>query len=479
MFSNSVINFLGKALDSFNSVGESIVFFNLLSIFGINDIKLPLVIGILLFGCVFYTIKLRFINIFKLKYATKILLNSESDHKNNKSTGKQESISSLKALSVSIAGAAGLGNIAGVAAAITVGGIGSIFWMLIAALMCMPLRFAEVFLGHYYRIKNGNEFLGGPAYYITSGLKEIGWAKIGKVVAVIYAVMFCFSTIGGPSSFQINQVSQSLATNFGFGLIGRAWSSLVIVVLVGIVITGGVKRIGSVISKILPVMICVYFISCLYIIFINYQALPKTICSILSAAFSSPSSLYGGFIGAAVIAFQRIIVANETGFGTAATIHSNSSNNDSIKEGFVSMASPIIDTIFVCFITGIVIVITDSYNPNLQGIDMLITAFRQENEWMKYIISAMTPIMAMNLMIAWSYYGIKNIKFLFGDSKLAKYSFIAIFLLAGLSGGLITNFMAVIKLTDILVLSLVIPNVTAVVLLNKKVLEKYKKYNNK
>ncbi|MCA9722688.1 MAG: alanine:cation symporter family protein, partial [Gemmatimonadetes bacterium] len=259
----------------------------------------------------------------------------------------------------------GLGNIAGVAIAVSIGGPGATFWMIIAGLIGMSAKFSECTLGQKYReVRSDGHVMGGAMYYLSNGLGELGWGKLGRVLAVLFAVLCIGGSLGGGNTFQVSQSMGALQESMPF-LVAYPWVyGLVLSVLVGVVIIGGIRRIADVADKIVPSMVGVYVLAALYILFDNMAHVPAAFGEIVNGAFS-PGAAYGGIIGVLVQGFRRAAFSNEAGAGSAAIAHSAARTPYAVREGIVALLEPFIDTVVVCTMTALVIVITGSYaNPD-------------------------------------------------------------------------------------------------------------------
>lgn len=469
---HQTVSFFISLIDSVSSAFRSVVFANVLAPFGVTGYSLPFIVFVLLFGSIFFTIRLGFVNIRCAVHATKLLLDSGGGH-GGSSEKDGDKISPLKALFVALGGAAGLGNISGVSIAIAAGGPGAAFWMCMTPLITMPLRFAEVFLCHKYRIPKGSGFIGGPCQYMKIAFKELGWAKFGVFLSFSYAILLFIASFGGGCSFQMNQVVQVLAANIDVLHNHDIAIASVMTVIIAVVIFGGVKRIANFISSVVPTMISVYFLSCVVVMIANYQRVWPSLLLIWDSAFKL-QSVYGSILGVFTLGFTRIIIANETGLGTAGIIHSNSSNTVSAKEAMISMASPFIDTFFVCIMSALVVIVTGVYQGNYAGIVMTTKAFSTVSPWFHYIVIAMVPFMGLNVLIAWSYYGLRNWQY-FAGVKLDKV-YLFLYIMAAFVGGIVSDVSVIIRLADVVNTSVAIPNVIAVVLLSGMVVKGLNRY---
>ncbi|MCC6137281.1 MAG: amino acid carrier protein, partial [Bdellovibrionaceae bacterium] len=355
-------DFANSLFGSVNSVLSSVFFANVL--FFTDGAKLPLAVAWLTVGAVFLTFKMRFANIRYFKHAILLTLGK---YDNAKSKGE---VSHFKALATALSATVGLGTIAGVTIAISTGGPGATFWIVIAGLIGMSSKFAECTLAQMYRQtgKDGH-VLGGPMLYLKAGFAERGWARTGKALAVIFAVLCMFGAYGGGGSFQMNQSMNAIAEIFPFFLEHKWLYGLIMTFLVAIVIIGGLQRIANVTDKIVPLMCGMYVLMGLYVLGINYHAIPNALYLIVSEAFA-PNAMYGGFIGVLVVGFRRAAFSNEAGMGSAAIAHSAAKSEYPVQEGIVALLEPFIDTVVVCTMTALMIVITGAYN-NPEYIDLI------------------------------------------------------------------------------------------------------------
>ena len=275
----------------------------------------------------FLLIKFRFKNFRYFWYGLKGMFN-QVDLEYNKNQKNSNKIASLKAVFTAIAGATGLGSIAGVAIAIAIGGPGAVIWIILMPFFGMSIRFTEVFLGHKYRVQLANGFDGGPHHFIKSGLEELGWKKIGIALSILYSICLILAAFGGPCAFQVNQAISVLSHNFSvFGDL-RMPMTIVFCLIATFVLTGGIARVSSLLSVIVPIMIAIYFVSAMIVIGVNYKAIPTALYDIFTLAFAF-KSIYGGILGSFVMGATRAIVASEIGFGTASIVHANVSNKNS------------------------------------------------------------------------------------------------------------------------------------------------------
>lgn len=448
-----------------------------------NPIKrnIPIIVFWLMMGAVFFTIRMKFINVRGLRHSIELI---QGKYDNPKDRGE---VSHFQALATALSGTVGLGNIAGVAVAITVGGPGATFWMIIAGFLGMSSKFVEVSLGVKYRkiLKNG-EVSGGPMYYLSQGLKHKNLGKLGLVLAFVYAVLVIGASIGGGNMFQANQSFQQfelmLPSIEGYG----AWYGLVMAILVGIVIIGGIKSIAKVTEKIVPFMALLYILTSVIIITIDIKELPHVFAMIFNGAFA-PAAIKGGIIGVLIVGFQRAAFSNEAGIGSASIAHSAVKTEEPVSEGIVALLEPFIDTVVICTLTALVIIFTGFHNPELaEGLDgaqLTSKAFGSVFTWFPYLLVFAIFLFAFSTMISWSYYGLKGFNYLFekpikqwtGKPNLSKYVFFIIFLLFTVVGAS-SSMTSVMDFSDMMILSMGFPNVIGLLILAPEVASDLKSY---
>jgi len=459
-----------NGISSFNQIGMSIFWCNV-NFFGQTQIPLILFIGLM--GCFYFLFKLRFNCITYSIHSLRLLLGSGGH--GSSIENEKKSISSCRALFTSIAGAAGLGNIAGIVIGVSIGGPGVVFWILIASILCMPLRFAEVFLGHKYRFSENGEYQGGPYWYMKHGLAKLNLPKLGSFLAVSYGVILIISAYGGPSSFQTNQAVKIITSSFDMPSYAKYIASGVLSGFVFFITFGGIKRVGQYCSSAVMFFMSMYFVISVIVLVYHHALIPECFQVIMQFAFSK-SAAYGGVVAVFIMAFQRLQLANETGFGTAASIHSNSTQNNSIKEALIAMICPVIDAVFVCFITGIIVIISGAFlKPELEGIIVVQEALKSVHPYLGYFLTISIPLVAMNVMIAWSYYGVKNLEFITKTKKLSTL-YLLTFAIAGFIGGIIDNLKLFVDFCNVLSFALLLPNIIAIILMRKEVYTAWNQY---
>ncbi|MCK5906515.1 MAG: alanine:cation symporter family protein [Flavobacteriales bacterium] len=433
----------------------------------------PVVVLWLIFGAIFFTIKLKFINFRGVKHSIDLLRGKFDDP--NEKAGKEE-LTRVQALSTALSGTVGLGNIASVAVAISIGGPGATFWMIVAGLLGMASKFTEVTLGVKYReVDEHGVIHGGPMYYLKSGLAKRNLGVLGKFLAVMFAVLLIGASLGGGNMFQANQAFAQLQNSFP-ALAGHgAEVGVILAIMVGVVIIGGVKSIARVTERIVPLMAGIYMLAALVIIFMNYDQIIPSIELIISNAFSAPA-LKGGVVGVLIIGFQRAAFSNEAGIGSSAIAHSAAKAKEPVSEGFVALIEPFIDTVLICTITAFVIIITGRYEGyELQGSELTSSAFGSAISWFPYLLTIAIFLFAFSTMISWSYYGLKAWTYIFGKSTRSEIIFKVIYL-SMIVVGAASSLGVVLTFSDMMILSMAVPNIIGLLIMSSEVKEDLKSY---
>jgi AGCS family alanine or glycine:cation symporter len=419
--------------------------------------NIPVVVLWLVIGAVFFTIYNKFINIKGFKHALELI---RGDYDDPDDKGE---VSHFQALVTALSGTVGLGNIAGVAVAVTVGGAGATFWMILAGLLGMSTKFVECTLGVKYRnIDENGTVSGGPMYYLSKGLKAKGKGTLGSVLAIFFAVLCIGGSFGGGNMFQANQAFAQLTSLEELSFLSEygAWFGVILAILVGIVIIGGIKSIANVTDKIVPLMVGIYVLSALTIIILNIGNIGEAFSEIFAGAFS-PDAAKGGIIGVLIVGFQRAAFSNEAGVGSASIAHAATKTNEPVSEGIVALLEPFIDTVVVCTMTALVLIFTGyAHEPQgLVGAELTSAAFEHAlGGWSRYILAFAAVLFAFSTMISWSYYGIKAWTYLFGSSKVADYSYKALFL-GFIVVGASSTLGAVMDFSDMMILGMAFPNI--------------------
>ncbi len=430
----------------------------------VGEIELPIVVVWLVLGAIFFTLRFRFINFRAFGHAIDCV---RGRYTNPDEAGE---ISHFQALSAALSATVGLGNIAGVAFAIGVGGPGAIFWMVMAGLLGMSSKFAECSLGQKYRhVREDGHVLGGPMIYLKDGLEQLGLGPLGRFLSVLFALMCIGGSYGGGNMFQSNQAFAIVADQLPFladeSRLGAAAFGLVLATLVGLVIVGGIKRIGEVAGVLVPAMCVLYVLAGLLILLFNASEVPRAFGVIVGEAFSFEAGL-GGFVGVLIQGFRRAAFSNEAGVGSASIAHSAARTDEPLREGLVALLEPFIDTIVVCTTTGLVLVVTGAYaDPEAgSGITMTAAAFATVFPWYPILLSVTAVLFAFSTMISWSYYGEQSWITLFGQQSVILYK--VGFLLFTWAGAVFSA-ASVMDFGDLMILGMAFPNVAGVVLLSK------------
>ena len=468
-FVNSRADSLSDKIDSFFKPLVSdylvpVIFWDPLKFFGIDiGADIPIVVVWLVFGALFFTFRMKFINFRGFKHALSLV---RGDYDDPEDKGE---VSHFQALTTALSATVGLGNIAGVAIAISVGGPGATFWMIVAGLLGMSSKFVECTLGVKYRkLDENGEVSGGPMYYLRDGLAKYNMPIIGKILAVMFAILCIGGSFGGGNMFQANQAYAQLSGQFPALAGNGPLCGLILASLVGVVIIGGIKRIANVTEKIVPLMALLYVGTALVIILINISEVGNVFVLIFNGAFA-PDAAFGGVIGVLIQGFRRAAFSNEAGVGSAAIAHSAAKTKEPVSEGIVSLLEPFIDTVVICTMTALVIIFTGMYDvEGLEGAQMTSNAFGSVFSWFPYLLVIAIFLFAFSTMISWSYYGLKSWEFLFGKSKFSEYSYKSIFLLFIIVGSSV-KLGAVLDFSDMMILAMAFPNIIGLLILSKEV----------
>lgn len=566
-----------------DQVGVIVGYMATVILWTVPGVNMPLVVLVLILGALFFTLRFALINVRGLPHAVAVLRGTYDDP-----TAEGE-VNHFQALSSALSATVGLGNIGGVALAVSTGGPGAVFWMIVAAFFGMASKFTECTLGQIYReVDEDGHVRGGPMVYLRDGLKEIGLTKLGKVFSILFAFLCIGGSFGGGNMFQANQSFEAVSylipamggaaaqgavdvyvespmelntrkhlirftTNEGqhfqprqdlnltvdswedfdgafvahipieasqtgtqsnidakkivgveIGVVeGRKvqWTKrddlriqnqdpieggsghfgwlygIILALLVGTVIVGGIKRIGQVADKIVPAMCVFYVLSGALVLLIHFADIPAAVMEIVGQAFS-PDAMYGGLLGVLIIGVQRAAFSNEAGVGSAPIAHSAAKTKYPIREGFVALLEPFIDTIIICAMTGIVIVITGVYadpaTAGLSGVKLTTAAFEESlSSYAGILLSVSVVLFAFSTMISWSYYGERCWSFLFGRDQTPAYRYIFCFFVWL---GCVSSLQNVIDFSDLMILSMAFPNIIGCVLLSGKVKDALDEY---
>ncbi len=474
-----------------------------------NGVGVPWVVIVLVVSAVFFTVYFKFINItgfrtsvnivrgkyddieknHKVEASRSVSLDAEGDNPDTiRVEGHEGEVSHFQALTAALSATVGLGNIAGVAVAISIGGPGATFWMIVAGLIGMSSKFVECTLGVKYReIGADGTVYGGPMYYLSKGLKEFKAGTLGKILAGVFAVMCIGGSFGGGNMFQSNQaykMFENQMTSINIDVTGYGWAfGLVMAVLVGIVIIGGIKSIAQVTDKIVPFMVGIYVLVSLIILGMHFGDIGWAFGEIMSGAFS-PIAISGGFVGVLIQGFRRAAFSNEAGIGSASIAHAAVKTQFAASEGLVALLEPFIDTVIVCTMTALVLIISSAnandfsmaYGQALpDGVTATSAAFASNISWFPWVLAVAVILFAFSTMISWSYYGYQAWTYLFGRSKTAEYVYKGLFCIFVIVGAA-ASLGAVIDFSDAMIFAMMVPNMVGLFFLAPRVRDELKKY---
>jgi AGCS family alanine or glycine:cation symporter len=475
-------NAINSAFAPITEVFSSIVFVPIT----VGDISFPAVVAWLIAAGVIVTIYLGFIQFRGLKVSFDVV--------RGKFSAKDDpgEVPHFQALTSALSGTVGLGNIAGVGAAMALGGPGATFWMICAGLLGMATKFAECTLGVKYRqVHEDGTVSGGPFRYLP-----VAFAKFGripaKILTGIFAVAILFFGAAGGNMFQANQTFAQVqnVTGGADGFLGNAGAALIfgiiLAVLVGLVIIGGMKSIGATTSRLVPAMGVVYVVACLTVILVNFNQVPAAFAAIIDGAFS-PEGMAGGVLGVMIVGFQRAAFSNEAGLGSAPIAHSTVKTRRPVSEGFVALFEPLVDTVIICTMTALAIIIAGA--PSLQaGIDqvqagdgapdgVILTsdAFATVLPWFPVVLAVAVVLFAFSTLITWFYYGLKAWEFLFGRSRTSDNIFRGLYLFFTVAGCVLT-FSEVIAFSDAALFLCAFVNLLGVYMLLPVIKKEMKEY---
>lgn len=444
--------------------------------------QFPLIVGWLILAAIVFTLYFGFIQLRGFGHALSVVRGRYSD------PAHPGEVSPFQALTAAVSGTVGLGNIAGVAVAVAIGGAGATFWMIVAGLLGMASKFTEVTLGVKYRdIKRPDGIVaGGPMRYLSKGLAERGMPRFGRFLAVFFAICCVGGSVGGGNMFQANQSFQQVVNVTGGAsspLAGQGWLfGLVMAVIVGLVIIGGIRSIAAVTSRLIPGMALLYLGAGLIVLIVNADQIGWAFGQIIGGAFSA-EGVAGGVVGSLIQGFRRATFSNEAGVGSAAIAHSAVRTDQPVSQGFAALLEPFIDTVVICTMTALVIIITGHVSAGgvtelageARGVALTSAAFGSAIGWFPYVLAVCVVLFAFSTMITWSYYGLQAWTYLFGDSKLSDLAFKLMFLafvVIGSSMGL----GPVIDFSDSMIFAMAIANVIGLYILMpvvKRELEQY------
>ncbi|MBG44596.1 MAG: D-alanine glycine permease [Aequorivita sp.] len=394
-------------------------------------------------------------------------------------------VSHFQALTAALSATVGLGNIAGVAVALSIGGPGATFWMIVAGLLGMASKFAECTLGVKFRdVGPDGTVYGGPMYYLKKGLGQKGMGGLGKVLAIVFAIFVIGGSFGGGNMFQANQAAAQFVQLFELqGTSAAIWFGIAMAIIVAVVIIGGIKRIAKVTEKIVPFMAGIYVLGALIILVANYHHIGDAFALIFEGAFSG-LGIAGGLVGVMIQGIRRGAFSNEAGVGSAAIAHSAVRTKYPASEGIVALLEPFIDTVVICTMTALVIVITNFDNNIIQygvevkeGVELTATAFDSVIPHFSVVLTVAVILFAFSTMISWSYYGMQGWVYLFGRGKVTELIYKLLFCIFIWVGSVI-SLGSVINFSDAMIFAMVVPNIIGVILLTPVVRKELKRYMN-
>ncbi|MFI9201199.1 alanine/glycine:cation symporter family protein [Streptomyces sp. NPDC053048] len=440
----------------------------------VGGADLPLIVAWLVAAGLIFSTWFGLVQIRKFRLAVNVV-RGKYDEK-----GSAGEVNHFQALTAAVSGTVGLGNIAGVAVAVSIGGPGATFWMILCGLLGMATKFVEVTLGVKYReVHADGSVSGGPMHYLPKGLADRFGArgkKLGKILAVLASAMILFFGLFGGNLFQVNQSYVQLVSVTG-GESGPLGSSagalffgLLIAALVGIVLLGGIRSIASVTEKLVPAMAGIYIVACLIVILTHVTAIPSAISTIFEGAFH-PQGVAGGVLGALIIGFKRAAFSNEAGLGSAPIAHSAVKTKHPASEGLVALLEPFIDTVVICTMTALTIVIANPASwgearagKTVGGVTITSDAFGTVLPWFPYILTVAVLLFAISTVLTWGYYGLKAWSYLFGRSRTSELTYKVLYTLFAVAGSLLT-LQTLIDMADAVLFILAVINITGLYLL--------------
>jgi len=504
---------IDEAFKPISDFFSQVIFFTI----PLAGMDVPFVLLLLVGSALFFTIYFKFPNIFHFKTAINVVRGKydELDHASAnpelaidgditdtiKDESEEGEVTHFQALATAVSGTVGNGNIAGVALAIALGGPGATFWMIVCGFLGMSTKFVECTLGVQYRdVGDDGTVYGGPMYYISKGLKERGFGLLGKISAVIFAIFCIGGSFGGGNAAQSNQATVVLKELMGLESTGAGfWIGVIMAIIVGVIIIGGIKRIAQVTEKVVPFMAVLYLLACLYILGANFSLIDDAVSLIFREAFNPTAIGVGGVIGVLLVGFKRAAFSNEAGAGSASIAHSAVKTKYSASEGLVALLEPFIDTVVICTMTALVIIIFnfggDASGATIfqyggdgagaviidgvayEGAGITSKAFAQYIPYSNIFLTVAVVLFAVSTMISWSYYGLQSWKFLFGRGKAADMAYKLLFLLFVIIGAS-ASMNSIWAFSDAMIFAMVFPNMVGLYFLFPVVKKQLKRYTD-
>ena len=437
----------------------------------------PLIVMWLAAAAIFFTVYLGFINVRALGLAMRHVRGDFSD------PSARGEISHFKAVSTAISGTVGVGNIGGVAVAISLGGPGAAFWLFVAGLLSMSTKLVECTLGVKYRRYNADGSVsGGPMFYLEAFFRQRGWPALGKTLGVFYALALVIGCLGIGNMFQSNQAyTQVLVITGGENsvLAGQGWLfGLGLAALVAAVIIGGIRSIARVAAVLVPFMAVLYLVSAVVVIVLSAQHIGPALALVVSEAFTSQAAA-GGALGAVVIGFQRALFSNEAGIGSASIAHAAVKTEQPASEGITALLEPFLDTVVICSLSSLVILTTAIPNnlmgSGLAGIELTSAAFAWHFSWAPYVVAVAALLFAFSTTLAWSYYGLKGWTYLVGEGRGRALVFQLVFC-GFIALGCMLELAAVLDFSDAMIFLIALPNILALYLFAPEVKAEVRDY---
>ncbi len=455
---------LDQWFGTLNGYLASVIFFDVFP----GEPEMPFIVAWLIVAAVYLTLRMGFVNLRMMGHAFGVL---RGHYRTKQDRGD---VTSFQALTTALSATVGLGNIAGVAIAISLGGPGATFWMIVAGFLGMTTKFTEATLAQMYReFRSDGRVMGGAMEYLSRGFAEKGLPGTGKFLAGMFALFTILGSFGAGSAFQVSQSLGAVQQQIIFFAEIPIAYGVLMAFLVGIVIIGGIRRIAHTAEAVVPSMILIYLAACLWIVISHAADIPAALGKIVTEAFS-PVAVAGGIVGVIVQGFKRAVFSSEAGLGSAAIAHSAASVKYPVRQGLVALYEPFIDTIIICTMTALVIVLTGVYNDPAtaaireakNGAALTGVAFAQVSNWFPAILAVSVFLFAYSTMISWSYYGERCWSYLFGEQSAIVYRLIFIVFIVLASVVSASN---LLDFTDLLVLAMAFPNLIGLYLLSGKV----------
>ncbi len=457
--------------NALNGYLGTVIFFDVMP----GEAVMPMIVAWLIVGAIFLTLRMGFVNLRLMKHAWYVI---RGRYSKKDDSGE---VSHFQALATALSATVGLGNIAGVAIAISIGGPGATFWMIMAGFLGMTSKFTEVTLAQMYReVRSDGHVMGGAMEYLSRGIG----GGMGQGLAALFAILTIGASLGGGNAFQVSQALGAVQQQVGFFADNNWAFGVVMAFAVGVVIIGGIKRIAHTAEKVVPVMVFIYLLAALWIILYNFPLLPDALILIVKSAFSMEAGI-GGLIGALVQGFQRAAFSSEAGIGSAAIAHSAARTPYPVRQGIVALYEPFIDTVVICTMTALVIIITGVYDvngefanliANREGAALTSVAFGTAISWFPTVLSICVVLFAYSTMISWSYYGERCWTYLFGENYSMVYRILFVLFIVV---GSVTSAASILDFSDLLLLSMAFPNFIGLYLLSGKVKNALTEYLDK